>query len=213
MNQQIRGKDSHLDFRICPKKTNLVEDFDILLPVKFCWLPFSGFRESKMCQPLRGQGSHLGFFDRPEKDRHGTGRWDLATCQVSLKSVQRFQILYNESANQRPGQPFWFSGEHEKHKVDRGRWDLASCQVSLNSVQRFHEKSKMSHPIRSQGGRLVFFSDKPKNINFVENMEILLPVKFRWTPFSGFRGEVEMSQPIRGRGSHLVFPISPKRKT
>ena len=30
---------------------------------------------------------------------------------------------------------------------------------------------------------------------------------FHWIPFSGFREEVKMSQPIRG---HLVFPISPK---
>ena len=27
------------------KNTNLVEDFEILLPVKFRWIPLSGFRE------------------------------------------------------------------------------------------------------------------------------------------------------------------------
>ena len=30
-----------------------------------------------------------------------------------------------------------------------------------------------------------------KNTNLVEDIEILLPVKFRWNPSSGFRGEVE----------------------
>ena len=30
---------------IGPKNKNLVEDIEILLPVKFCWIQFSGFRE------------------------------------------------------------------------------------------------------------------------------------------------------------------------
>ena len=33
--------------------------------------------------------------------------------------------------------------------------------------------------------------DRPENINLVEDVEILLPDKFRWIPFSGFREEVE----------------------
>ena len=52
------------------------------------------------------------------------------------------------------------------------------------------EKSKMSQPIRGQGGHLVF-PISPKNTYLVEDIEILLPVKFRWIPLSGFRGEVE----------------------
>ena len=36
----------------------------------------------------------------------------------------------------------------------------------------------MSQPIRDQGGQLVF-PIGPKNTNFVEDVEILLPVKFR----------------------------------
>ena len=36
----------------------------------------------------------------------------------------------------------------------------------------------MSQPIRGQGGHLVF-PIGPKNTNLVENVEILLPVKFR----------------------------------
>ena len=46
MFQQIRGQGSHLVFPIGPKNTNtnLVEDVEILLPGKFCWIPFSNFR-------------------------------------------------------------------------------------------------------------------------------------------------------------------------
>ena len=39
------------------------------------------------------------------------------------------------------------------------------------------EKSKMSQPIRGQGGHLVF-PIGPKNTNLVEDLEILLSVKF-----------------------------------
>ena len=48
----------------------------------------------------------------------------------------------------------------------------------------------MSQPIRGQGGHLVFLIG-PKITNFVEDVEILLPVKFRSILFSGFRGDVE----------------------
>ena len=128
-----------------PEKTNLVEDFEILLPVKFRWIPFSNFRGK----------------------------------------------VENVSANQRPGRPSCFSDRPEKHKLGRGSWDLASCWVSLNSVQRFQRRSKKkSQQIRGQGGHLVY-PIGPKNTNFVEDVEILLPLKFRWIPFSRFRGEVE----------------------
>ena len=40
------------------------------------------------------------------------------------------------------------------------------------------EKSKKYQPIRGLGGHLVF-PIAPKNTNFVEEFEILLPVKFR----------------------------------
>ena len=62
-------------------------------------------------------------------------------------------------------------------------------------------------------GQPSCFSDRPKNTNLAEEVEIhvLLPVKFHWIPFSHFRGEVEkMSQPIRGQDGHLIFLIGPK---
>ena len=38
------GQGGHFCLLNGPKNTNLVEDVEILLPVKFCWIPFSGFR-------------------------------------------------------------------------------------------------------------------------------------------------------------------------
>ena len=56
----------------------------------------------------------------------------------------------------------------------------------------------MSQRIRGQGGHLVF-QIGPKNTNLVEDVEFLLPVKFRWILFSGFRGEVENVKVNDGR--------------
>ena len=145
MSQQIWGQGGHLVFPIGPKNTNLVEHIEILLPVKFLPIRFSGFRGE----------------------------------------------VKNVSANQRPGRPSWFSDRPEKHKLGRAHWDIASCQVSSNSESVVLEKkSKVSQPIRTRGGHLVFPIGL-KNTNLVEDVEILLPVKFRWILFSGFRGDVK----------------------
>ena len=82
---------------------------------------------------------------------------------------------------------------------------LISCQVLLNSVQRRSRKCLS----QSEAGTaiLFFWSARKKNCighwylaycqvssnntNLVEDVEILLPVKFRWILFSGHRGEVE----------------------
>ena len=92
MSQPIRGQGSHLVFPIGLKNTNLVEDVVILLPVKFLWIPFSGFRgEVENVSANQRPGRPSCFSDRLEKHKLGRGRWDLAFCQVSLNSVQRFQ--------------------------------------------------------------------------------------------------------------------------
>ena len=86
------GQGGHLVFPACPKNTNLVEDVEIFLPVNFCWIPFSGFRgEVENVSANQRQARPSCFSDRPEKHKLGRGRWDLASCQVSLNSVQRFQ--------------------------------------------------------------------------------------------------------------------------
>ena len=75
-----------------PEKTNLVENVENLLPVKFLWIPFCGFRgevENDSANQRQGRPSY--FSNWPEKHKLGRGHWDLASCQVSLNSVQQFQ--------------------------------------------------------------------------------------------------------------------------
>ena len=66
-----------------PESTNLVEDIEILLPVKFHWIPFSGFREEvENVSAKQTQERPSCFSDRPEKHKLGRGLWDLASCHV-----------------------------------------------------------------------------------------------------------------------------------
>ena len=155
----------HFCFLIGPKNTTLVEDIEILLPVKFHWIPFSSFRGE----------------------------------------------VENVSANQRPGRPSCFSDRPKKHKIGRGHWDHAS----LSSFVEFRstvseEKSNMSQPIKGQGGHLVF-PIIPKNPNLVEDIEILLPIKFHWIPFSSFRGDVENISANQRPGRPSCFSDRPKK--
>ena len=165
MLQPIRGQGGHLVFPIGPKNTNLVEGFEILLPVKFRWIPFSGFRGE----------------------------------------------VENVSANQRPGRPSCFSDWLEKHKLGRGRCDLASCQVSLNSIQRFQRRSRKCLSQSEAGAAILFFRSARKNTNLVEGVEILLPVKFRWIPLSGFREEVENVSANQRPGRPSCFSDRPEK--
>ena len=131
MSQPIRCQGGHLVFLIGPKNKNLVEHVKIFLPVKFCLIPFSGFR-------------------------------------IEVENV---------SANQRPGWPSCISDRPEKHKLCRGHNDLASCQVSLNSFQRFQRRSRKCLS-QSEARAAILFPISPKNTNLVEDVEILLPVKY-----------------------------------
>ena len=74
MSQPIRSQGGHLVFPIGPKNTNLVEDFKILLPVKFRIIQFSGFRgEVENVSANQRQGRPSSFSDRPEKHKLGRG--------------------------------------------------------------------------------------------------------------------------------------------
>ena len=90
---------------------------------------------------------------------------------------------------------------------------LRSC--FLSSYVEFYsavskEKLKMYQPIRGRGSHFVF-PIHLKNTNLVEGVEILLPIKFRRIPFSGFRGEVEnVSANQRPGRPSCFFPIGLK---
>ena len=82
------------------------------------------------------------------------------------------------SANPMSRRSSWFSDRPEKHKLGRGHCVLASCQISSNSVQRL----KRSRKCRNQSevrAVILFFPIDTENTHFLENVEFLIPAKFR----------------------------------
>ena len=164
MFQPIRGQGGDLVFPIGPKNTNLVEDIEILLPVKFRWIPLSGFsREVENVSANQRPGRPSCFSDRPEKHKLGRGRWDLASCQVSLNSIQQFQRRSRRCLSQSEARAaILFSNRPEKHKLGRGHWDLASCQVLLNFVKRFQRRSRKCLSQSKARAAILFFRSARK---------------------------------------------------
>ena len=164
MSQPIRDQGGHFVFPIGPKNTNLVEGVEILPPIKFRWIPFSGCRKkSKMSQPIRGQGGHLVFPIPPKNTNLVEGVKILLPVKFRWIPFSGFRgVVENVSANQKPGRPSSFSDPPEKHKLGRGLWDLASCQVSLDSVQRFQRRSRKCLSQSETRAAILFFRSAQK---------------------------------------------------
>ena len=213
MSQAMRGQDGHLVFPIGQKNTNLVEDDEILLPVKFRWIPFGGFREVENISANQSPGRPSFFYDRPVKSKLGRGSWDLASCQVSLNSIQRFQLRLWSCCT--PYQRQWLYNSaplvafYDTLGIRRTYSRLLTPGV-LTGDQRFQRSRKISQPFRAQGGHFVF-TIGPKNTNLEEEVEILLPVKFRWIPLSGFIGEVENVSANQTPGWPSCFSDPPEK--
>ena len=213
ISQPIRDQGGHFVFPIGPKNTNFVEDVEILLPVKFLWTPFSGFRrEVKNLSANQRPGGHFVFPIGSKKYKLGRGCWYLVSCQVSLNSVQRFQRRSRECLSQSEARAaiLFFRSARKTQTWYR---TLKSCFLSIFVFRSAvsEEKSKMSQPIRGQGGHFVF-PVGPKNTNLVEDVEILLPIKFRLISFSSFRGEVEKCSANQRPGRPFCFSHRPPKK-
>ena len=166
MSQPIRGQGVHLVFLIGPKNTNLVEGFEILLPIKFCWIPFSGVRgEVENVSANQRPGRPSCFSDRPEKHKLGRWCWDLASCQVSFNSVHQFQRRSRKCLGQSEARAAilffvkfrWilvrgFRGEVENVKVyarrtTDGRTDDGRCAMTIaHSSLRLRWAKNMMFP-------------------------------------------------------------------
>ena len=147
-------------FSYRPKNTNLVEGVEILLPVKFRWILFSSFRvEVENVSAKQRLGQPSCFSDWPEKHTFGRECWDLASWQVLLNSVQRFQRRSRKCLGQSEARTaiLFFRSARKKHKLGRGRWDLASCKVLLNSIQRFQRRSQKCLSQSEARAAILFF--------------------------------------------------------
>ena len=196
MSQPIRGQGGHLLFPIGRKNTNLVEDVEILLPVKFYWIPFSNFwAEVENVSANQTPGRPSCSSDQPRKSTNLVEDVEiLFSCFLS--SFVEFGSLFSEGKS-KMFQSIRGQGGHLVIPIGPKNTNLVEDVEILLPVKVFVEfrsaiseqKSKMSQPIRGQGGHLVL-AIGPKNTNLVGDFEILLPVNFRWIPFSGFREEI-----------------------
>ena len=155
-----------------PENTILVEDIEILLPIKFCYISLSGFRGAvdNILANQRPDG-HLVFPIGPKNTILVEDIEILLPIKFCYIPFSGFRgAVDNILANKRPGWPSCFSDRPEIDKLGRGCWDLASCQVLLNSVKCLsEEKSKMYQP--TSWAAILFFRSARKTQKLVEDIK------------------------------------------
>ena len=196
-------------FWISPKNTNLVESVESLLPIKFRWIRFSSFKgEVENVSANQRPGRSSCFSDWPAKNL------SLVESVKILLPVKFRWILFsgfyrefeNVSANQRPGGHLVFPiGPKNTNLVEgfeillpiKFRWIWGEVE-NVSANQRPWRPSCFSDGLKHKLGRGLWD----------------LPVKFRWIPFSCFRGEVIicLSQ-SEARTAILFFRSAQKTQT
>ena len=144
----------HFCILIGPKNTNLVEDFEILLPVKIFKISFSGSRgKVENVSANERPGGHVFFSDRPKNT-------NLVKDNEILLPVSFIEFRSEEKSKM--SQPIGGKSDHlffrSVRKTQTWFRTLRSCYLSnfIEFRSVVLEKSKMSRPIRGQGGHLCF---------------------------------------------------------
>ena len=166
--------------------------------------------KSKMSQPIRGLDDQLFFSDRLEKRKCGKRCWDLPSCQASSNSVQQFQRRSRKCLSLSEAAILFFRSAQTNDKLGRGCLDLASCQVWLNSVQRFQRWSRKCLSQSEARTAILFFRSARKTQTWQRTLRSCFLSSFIEFRYAVSEEKSKMSQPIRGLGSHLVFPIGQK---
>ena len=139
------GQGGHLVFPSGPENTNFVEDIEILLPVKFSWIPFNSFRGEVENVSANQRPGRPSCFLIGQKNTNTVEDVEiLLTVKFHWIPISGFRgEVENVTANQRQGRPscFFFRSAQKNSNLVEECWDLASCQVLLNSVQRFQRRS------------------------------------------------------------------------
>ena len=136
-------------FFLSAQKTNLVGDVEILLPVKFDWILFSGFREEvENVSANQRSGRPSCFSDQPEKYKLGRGHWDIASYQVSLNSVQRFQRRSRKCEKLTTDGRRVITIEHLSLRLRCTKKDIHSLYLQCFQQRPFVKFSKKSYKLK-----------------------------------------------------------------
>ena len=233
MSQPIRGLGSHILFWISPKNTNLVEDVENLLPVKFRWIPFGGFIgevENVSANPGLSICLIWGRYSAPFPMQNSIFfsqfrpkvfpiwlLYEKKNGKVENKMINSIIIIREIEVAKGPMQDTWCTIKGNKYmdnKICLGLFPILRKTPLFFPIPRAPgpspKKGCKSPAIRGQGGYLVFLIS-PKNANLVEDVEILLPVKFCWILFSGFRRKVENASANHRPGRRICFSDPPEK--
>ena len=125
-------------------KKKLVQDVEILLNVRFSWIPFSGIKgEVENVSANQGPGRPAHFWISRKKKSLVQDVEILLHVRFSwIPFSGIIREVENVSANQGPGWPSCFSKWPQQLKLGRGLWGLVFWQVLLNSVQQFQRSRK-----------------------------------------------------------------------
>ena len=140
MSASLTDWPGRLDFLTSPQNTNLVEDVEILLLVKFRWIPFCGFREVVKCLSQSEVGWPSCFSDRPQNTNLFDGVEILLPVKCCWIPFCGFRgEVENVSANQRSGGHLGFPIGQKKLSMTL-RFCFLSSSVEFRSA--VSEKSK-----------------------------------------------------------------------
>ena len=114
-----------------------------------------------MSQPIRGQGSHLGYMIGP-KNKNLVEVVEICFLSsfvefCSVVSMKKSKCLSHSEA----GAAILIFRLARKHKLGRECADLASYQVSLNFIQWFQRRSQ-KWLSQSEDRMAILFSNRPE---------------------------------------------------
>ena len=89
----------------------------------------------------------------------------------------------------------------------RGCWDIASCQFSFNSIQWFQRRSWKCLSQLDARAAILYLRLVRKTQTWYRTLRSCFFSRLVEFCSAGSEKKLKMSQPIRGQGGHLVFPI------
>ena len=215
MSQPIRGRGDHLLFSNQPEShTNLLEDVEILLPVKFWWIPFSGFRAKvKNVSANQRRWRPSCFSEWHEKHKLGRRRWDLTSCQVKLNSVS---VVLEKSKmawpiRDRAAILFVSIGPKNTNLVEdiKTLLPVMFCWIPISGLRA--EVKNVS--ANQRPGWPYCFSDRPEKYKLSRRRWYIASCQVLLNSVQQFqRSRISPSQSETGRSS-VYFPIGPKIQT
>ena len=142
----------------------------------------------------------------------GRGCWDLASCQLSLNSLQQFQRSRKCLSKSKARAAIYCIQIGMKNTIL-----VEDVEILLPFNFRWIPFSGFKGDLENVSadqrlGQPSCFSNRPKNINLVEDVKILLHFNYRWIPFSSLKDVENVSAYQRLGRPSCFFRLAEKQK-